>query len=407
MRNVSERRILLGVTGGIAAYKSAELARLLMASGAQVQVVMTESATTFVGPITFQALSGNPVYTGNLAADEANAMAHIRLARWADQILIAPATADFIAKLRLGLADDLLSSLCLAAEAPLAIAPAMNQAMWRNPATQENLACLRQRGIQIIGPADGLQACGEAGHGRMSEPGEIVSTLLGPSQPRRLLSGVSILVTAGPTREAIDPVRFISNRSSGKMGYGLATAAAAAGAEVVLVSGPTALPPPAEAAFIGVESAAEMHTAVMDEARHADIVIAAAAVADYRPAVAAEHKIKKSSAAATLDLERTPDILADLGRLKERPFLVGFAAETENLAEHAKIKLREKNLDLIAANWVGRAGVGFDSDENALCVYWRDGSTDLAQAPKSVIAQQLIALIADRYHAHRTDQTAE
>ncbi|GAB6066816.1 bifunctional phosphopantothenoylcysteine decarboxylase/phosphopantothenate--cysteine ligase CoaBC [Methylothermus subterraneus] len=390
-------RILLGVTGGIAAYKAAELVRRLRAMGAEVQVVMTKAATRFVTPWTLQALSGRPVRTRLWDQTAEAAMGHIELARWAERVVIAPASADFLAKLRAGLADDLLSTLCLATEAPIAVAPAMNRRMWRHPATQENLAVLKKRGVQVWGPATGAQACGETGPGRMLEAAELCERIRAWLRPGPL-NGKRVLITAGPTREAIDPVRFLSNRSSGKMGYALAQAAAEAGAQVVLVSGPTALAPPPVAELVRVESAKEMYEAVMARVENTAIFIAAAAVADYTPAVVQPHKIKKETEWLHLELVKTQDILAEVARRPKRPFTVGFAAETERLEEHARAKLERKGLDMIAANKVGK-GVGFEVDENCLWVLWPGGARRLPLASKLTLARQLVALIAERYAA--------
>ncbi|MFP5506980.1 MAG: bifunctional phosphopantothenoylcysteine decarboxylase/phosphopantothenate--cysteine ligase CoaBC, partial [Gammaproteobacteria bacterium] len=365
MLELSNKRILLGVSGGIAAYKSAELVRRLREAGAEVRVVMTAGATRFITPLTLQALSGQPVRTELFDAAAEAAMGHIELARWADLVLIAPASANTLARLAQGLADDLLSTLCLATRAPLLVAPAMNNAMWEHPATQANLSLLRERGVRACGPASGSQACGETGPGRMLEPAELVAAVAAQFQTGAL-AGLRVLVTAGPTREAIDPVRYISNRSSGKMGYAVAQAAAEAGARVVLVSGPTALPAPARVDCVRVETAAEMHAAVMARVADCDIFVAAAAVADYRPRAAAAHKLKKKSATLPLELERTRDILADVAARPPAPFTVGFAAETERLAEHARAKRMAKSLDMIAANLVNVPGQGFEADANAL-----------------------------------------
>jgi phosphopantothenoylcysteine decarboxylase/phosphopantothenate--cysteine ligase len=399
MGRLAEKRILLGVTGGIAAYKACELTRLLTQAGACVRVVMTRAATAFVAPLTFQALSGNPVHLDLLDAGEESAMGHIRLARWADLILVAPATADFMAKLRAGQAGELLGALCLAAEAPIVLAPAMNQAMWSNPATQDNAACLAARGIRLQGPAEGGLACGESGFGRMQEPAELCSALEGLFGPA-CLAGRTVLVSAGPTREAIDPVRYITNRSSGAMGYAIVRAAVDAGADVTLVSGPVSLGPPQKAALVNVESAAEMFEAVVGLAPRHDIYIGAAAVADYAPATVAAAKIKKCGEAMTLGLTRTRDILAAVASLPaNRPFTVGFAAETDNLESYAREKLASKGLDMIAANWVGQGQGGFDSPENALWVFWRGGEKHLPMASKQDIANQLIELISGNYRA--------
>lgn len=395
MATLAEKCILLGVTGGIAAYKAAELTRMLRREGAEVRVAMTRAATAFVAPLTFQALSGNPVHTQLLDPQEESAMDHIRLARWADAVLVAPATADCIARLRAGLADDLLTTVCLATQAPILLAPAMNHAMWAHPATQDNLCILQARGVRVLGPAVGEQACGETGLGRMVEPAEIIAALAGLSGGG-LLAGLTVLVSAGPTREALDPVRYLGNRSSGRMGYAIAEACTAAGAGVVLVSGPTSLAVPRIREFVRVESAAEMYDAVLARAPAADIYIGAAAVADYRPAHADAHKIKKTGPELILALERTKDILAAVASSVPRPFTVGFAAETSHLEEYALEKLREKRLDMVAANLVG-PGQGFDSEDNALLVCWDGGQAQLPLASKQRLAGQLIALIAERY----------
>jgi len=395
------KRILLGVTGGIAAYKSPDLVRRLREQGAEVQVVMTAAAREFVTAATFQAVSGRPVRTDLWDAAAEAAMGHIELARWAQLVLIAPASADFLARLAAGHADDLLSTLCLATEAPIAVAPAMNRVMWANAATRANVATLQQRNVQVLGPAEGEQACGEVGAGRMLEPLELTdraSVMLlggGPLQGRR------VLITAGPTRERIDPVRFISNRSSGKMGFAVAQAAREAGAEVVLVSGPVSLPTPAGVRRIDVESAANMLDAVLGEVDRADIFISTAAVADYRPATAAEQKIKKTSDRMDLSMERTADVLATVAARPNRPFVVGFAAETESVEQHARAKLLKKNLDMIAANEVGH-DKAFDCEDNQLIVLWRAGRRDLAKASKVTLARQLVALVAESYLAART-----
>jgi phosphopantothenoylcysteine decarboxylase/phosphopantothenate--cysteine ligase len=392
------KRILLGVSGGIAAYKAAELVRLLRKDGAEVRVAMTRAAAQFVTPLTFQALSGNPVHTDLLDAESENAMDHISLARWADRMVIAPATANLIAKLSHGLADDLLTTLYLAATCPVYVAPAMNQAMWSKPATQENVAALQRHGVRLIGPARGEQACGETGFGRMSEPQAIRDVLLG-EPAERPLQGMKVLISAGPTREPLDPVRYITNRSSGKMGYALAEAARERGASVILVSGPTQLPPPAQVELVRVETAAEMYAAVIARAEAADIYIGAAAVADYTPVEAQPEKIKKQGDTTTLVLSKTRDILAEVAALEKRPFTVGFAAETADLEAYALDKLARKNLDMIAANWVGQAEGGFDSDRNALEVFWKGGRKTLAMTDKKCLADRLTALIAERLQA--------
>ncbi|MCG6941890.1 MAG: bifunctional phosphopantothenoylcysteine decarboxylase/phosphopantothenate--cysteine ligase CoaBC [Thiohalocapsa sp.] len=395
------QKILLGVSGGIAAYKCPELVRRLVERGATVQVVMTEAAASFVTPLSLQAVSGRPVRSALLDPRAEAGMDHIALARWADQILIAPATAHLIARLACGLADDLLTTLVLASTAPVTVAPAMNQQMWQHPATVANVETLRRRGYRLLGPAAGAQACGETGPGRMLEPADIADALLADAAAgtSAALAGRHVLLTAGPTREAIDPVRYVGNRSSGKMGYALAAALRRAGAEVTLVSGPTALPAPAGVTRIDVETAAEMHAAVMARARDAAIFVAAAAVADYRPAAPHPGKLKKHADTLTLELVRNPDILADVAALTaDRPFTVGFAAETDDVEAHALAKLHNKGLDMIAANRVG-SGVGFEADDNALLVFWHGGRHALPMMPKPALAEALTALIADRYAA--------
>ncbi len=398
MSSLQDKRILLGVTGGIAAYKAAELTRLLTRRGASVRVAMTAAATSFVGPLTFQALSGQPVHLDLLDAGAEAAMNHIALARWADLILIAPATADFLARMSLGLADDLLSTLCLASEGRIAVAPAMNRVMWEHAATREHIGRLAGRGVRMLGPASGEQACGEIGQGRLLEPEELCSELERLFEAP-ILEGVRVLISAGPTREPIDAVRFLSNRSSGKMGYAVATAAKGAGAHVTLVSGPTALPAPPVDNFIAVATAEEMALAVLKQVPCHEIYIGAAAIADYRPAVTEAGKIKKRQQQLQLVLERTQDVLSAVAACEPRPFVVGFAAETDRLEEHARAKLETKGADMVAANWVGREQGGFDRDDNALQVYWKGGEQYLPMAPKSRLARQLIELIADRYHA--------
>lgn len=391
-----KKHILLAISGGIAAYKCAELVRLLVKQQVEVRVVMTQSALQFVAPLTFQVLSGHPVYTEFLTPEAESAMGHIALARWADIVLIAPATANVLAKLSHGLADDLLSTLYLAATCPVYVAPAMNQAMWHKPVTQHNIQLLLAHGVQLIEPESGEQACGDVGVGRMAEPATICTRVLQPATPQVLL-GKKVLITAGPTREPIDPVRYITNRSSGKMGYALAQAALAAGAEVVLVSGPVALTPPTAAYTLQVETAAQMYDAVLAELPHCDIFIGAAAVADYTPATNQSSKIKKLAEHTSLNLAKTQDILAAVASLADAPFCVGFAAETDDLEHYALDKLVRKKLDMIAANWVGRATGGFESDQNALQVYWPSGQQTLALMDKLQLAEQLINLIAQRF----------
>ena len=397
MAKLANKRILLGVTGSIAAYKSAELVRRLMDEGATVQVVMTEAAQAFVTSFTLQTLSGRPVHCELMDADAEATMGHIEQARWADLIVVAPASANFIAKLAQGRADDLLSAICLASAAPLAVAPAMNQQMWANAATQANAAALLERGVTLLGPASGEQACGDIGAGRMLEPDQIVASCAEYFEVG-ILAGRRVLVTAGPTQEDIDPVRYISNRSSGKMGFSIAAAAAEAGALVTLISGPVSLDTPARVTRIDVRSAEQMLAAVQAQ-ESPEIVIAAAAVADYRPLQVASQKIKKQVGSAQLSLEQTPDILATIAENRGDMFVVGFAAETERLEENARIKLEKKSLDLIAANWVGSERGGFDSNENALSVLWQNGGVELPMAPKEKIARLLIEIVAERFDA--------
>ncbi|TLY57653.1 MAG: bifunctional phosphopantothenoylcysteine decarboxylase/phosphopantothenate--cysteine ligase CoaBC [Gammaproteobacteria bacterium] len=386
------KRILLGVTGGIAAYKSPDLVRRLRDRGAEVQVVMTGGAREFVTPTTFQAVSGRTVRSDLWDAAAEAAMGHIELARWADAVLIAPASADFLARLATGQANDLLSTLCLATEAPIAVAPAMNHVMWANAATRANVATLAQRGVQVFGPAEGDQACGEIGEGRMLEPVDLAERVLALLPASGALAGRRVLITAGPTRERIDPVRFVSNRSSGKMGFAVAQAAREAGATVVLVAGPVSLPTPAGVARIDVESAADMLAAVLRELPGTDIFISTAAVADYRPARAAEQKIKKTAESLELAMERTTDVLATVAARADRPYAVGFAAETESVEQNARTKLMKKNLDMIAANEVGH-DKAFDCDDNQLIVLSRNGRHELPRAGKLTLARGLIALI--------------
>jgi phosphopantothenoylcysteine decarboxylase / phosphopantothenate---cysteine ligase len=398
MTDLTGKRILVGITGGIAAYKAAELVRRLRDVGATVHVVMTQAACAFITPLTLQALSGHAVHRHLLEPESEAAMSHIYLARWADLVVIAPATAHTLARLAHGFADDLLAAIVLVTEAPIYVAPAMNQRMWLADATQENLKILQRRGVVVLGPASGDQACGEIGPGRMLEAADIVSALR-QDPPPSALRGLRVLVTAGPTREALDPVRYISNRSSGKMGYAVAAAAAAAGAKVTLVSGPVTLDTPLGVSRTPVETAAEMAEVVLQNVAQCEIFIAVAAVADYRPCTTAEQKLKKSSERFSLELEPTQDILAAVAALPNRPFTVGFAAETENLIAAAKDKMRRKNLDMIAANRVGEPGFGFESNENALEVLWADGRLELARSSKETLARQLITAIAERYHA--------
>jgi len=400
MAELDGKRVLLGVTGGIAAYKSPDLVRRLRERGAEVQVVMTAGAARFVTPMTFQAVSGRAV-RDHLWDDAAEAaMGHIELARWADLILVAPATADFVARLAAGLASDLLATLCLASEAPVAVAPAMNRVMWAAPATQHNIGLLAERKVLIFGPGEGDQACGETGAGRMLEPDDLAARAAGLLVTGDgALSGKNVVITAGPTREPIDPVRYITNRSSGKMGYALAAAARNAGARVTLVSGPVNLPAPAGVRRVDVETAEQMLKATTEAVADADVFIGAAAVADYRPRQAAEHKIKKSGEGMELSMTRAPDILATVAAASPRPFVVGFAAETQDLEVNARKKLEHKRLDLIAANLVG-SGVGFDCDENALLVLWADGRYQMPPNTKIRLAEKLVDLIAEHLGKH-------
>ena len=403
------KKIILGICGGIAAYKSPALVRRLVDHGAEVQVVMTASACEFVRPLVFQAVSGNKVHVELLDEAAEAGMGHIELARWADLILIAPATANTIARLAGGFADDLLSTLCLASSAPVAMAPALNTFMWEHAATRANVTCLQQRGVMFLGPGIGSQACGETGAGRMIEPDDIVDQLqaddiaFSPAgridhSVSSLLHDTPVLITAGPTREAIDPVRFLSNRSSGKMGYAIAAAANAAGARVTLVSGPVNLDAPSGVTTIDVSSAVDMQREVVSRVSSDGIFISVAAVADYRIEEQQQQKIKKSDAKLTLTLVRNPDILATVSTAENRPFCVGFAAETENLEQHARSKLEKKNLDMIVANLVGD-GLTFGKDQNSVEVFWRDGGAkSFALQSKRTLADELIVLIADQYH---------
>lgn len=398
------KQIVVAVSGSIAAYKSADLVRRLRDEGAEIRVVMTRGATEFITPLTLQSLSGHPVAMELLDADQESAMGHIALARWADWVLIAPASADTIARLVQGRADDLLTALCLATEAPIALAPAMNNKMWSNPATQQNLDDLRQRGVQIIGPASGDQACGEQGEGRLLEPLEIVAEMKLLVVPGHL-QGRHVLITAGPTFEPIDPVRFIGNRSSGKMGFALAQAAKEAGADVTLVAGPVHLPTPSGVRRIDVETAEQMRQAVMRAIAGKDIFISCAAVADFRPVSLEAEKIKKATHdRLQLELEPTADIVSEVATGDNRPeFIVGFAAETRHVADYARDKLLRKGLDMIAANQVGD-GQGFAVDDNALQVFWADGGEMLPLAPKTQLARDLMTLIIRRFDAKNSTE---
>ena len=397
MSNLHNKQVLLGVTGGIAAYKSADLVRRLRDQGAQVRVAMTAGAQSFVSPLTFQALSGNPVHTELLDPQAEAGMGHIELARWADVVLIAPASANFLARLAHGLANDLLTTLCLATTAPIVIAPAMNQQMWLAAATISNCQILQERGVKQLGPAAGGQACGEVGPGRMLEPMAIIDGLAGIFQ-NGLLQGVRILISAGPTREALDPVRYITNHSSGKMGFAVARAAVEAGADVTLISGPVSLQTPAGLRRIDVTSANDMYEAVMDQVKTQQIFISAAAIADYYCPDPAAQKIKKSSGELRLTLKKSQDVLASVAALPSPPFTVGFAAETEKLEEHARDKLKRKSLNMIAANRVDDPALGFHTDENALHVFWDGGDRVLPRASKQRLGRDLIQLVAEKYH---------
>ncbi len=391
------KNILLGVTGSIAAYKAAELIRLLRQAGASVRVAMTAAASQFITPMTLQALSGEPVRQALFDPQHEAAMGHIELARWADLILVAPASADFMARLAAGMADDLLTTLCLAATAPVALAPAMNQHMWRNPATLDNSALLQRRGVILWGPAEGEQACGDQGPGRMLEVDELLSRLRDHFPVAGSLQGRRVLITAGPTREILDPVRYLSNRSSGKMGYALAEACIDQGATVTLISGPVALAVPAGVERVAVESALEMDAAVMQRVDACDLFIACAAVADYRPSTVAEQKIKKQHETMAIELVRNPDILARVAARPSPPFTVGFAAETQNPLDYADRKRKTKGVDMIAANLVGAAEGGFERDDNALTVLWEGGCCALPLSNKRRLADALVVLIAEHY----------
>ncbi|WP_111657733.1 bifunctional phosphopantothenoylcysteine decarboxylase/phosphopantothenate--cysteine ligase CoaBC [Isoalcanivorax indicus] len=397
MERLVNKRILLGVTGGIAAYKSADLVRRLQDAGSEVRVVMTAGACEFITPLTMQALSGHPVHTDLLDPRAEAAMGHIELARWADLVLIAPASANFMARMAHGHGNDLLTTLCLATGAPIALAPAMNQQMWADTATQKNLLILQEKGVRVFGPGAGSQACGEVGPGRMLEPSEIVQ-MAAEVFDHDLLTGLHVVINAGPTREAIDPVRYITNQSSGKMGFAIAEAAAEAGARVTLISGPVNLPTPTRVKRIDVVRAQDMYDACLSAVDGGcDIFIATAAVADYRPTVTADHKIKKSTEEIHLTLVKNPDIVAAVSAHERRPFTVGFAAETRDVVAYARAKLDNKKLDMIATNDVSGENVGFNSDNNALTVIWPGGHKVLPLAAKRQIAKQLVELVAIRY----------
>ncbi|HDZ08065.1 bifunctional phosphopantothenoylcysteine decarboxylase/phosphopantothenate--cysteine ligase CoaBC [Pseudohongiella sp.] len=400
MATLANKRILLGMTGGIAAYKCAELTRLLTRAGADVRVVMTTAATEFITPLTMQALSGHRVHLDLLDVDAEAGMGHIELARWPDLIVVAPASADFLARMVGGQAGDLLTTLLLASRAPVVLAPAMNQAMWLNPATQDNLLKLRDRGCHIAGPASGSQACGDTGPGRMLEPADIADACAGLFVPG-LLNGLHLTITAGPTREAIDPVRFISNHSSGKMGYALATEAVQAGARVTLISGPVNLPVPDRVHCIAVTTAQEMLDASLLSADNSDVFIGVAAVADYRVSDTSDHKIKKTADTLQLNLVRNPDIIGTLAALEKRPLMVGFAAETQHIEQFGREKLQRKNLDLLFAN---DATATFNSDDICATALWGEhGSQTLGPANKNLVARQMLTLIAERVSAGQPD----
>ena len=401
MSSLTNKRIILGVTGSIAAYKSADLVRRLREAGAEVRVIMTSGGREFITPLTMQAVSGHPVHSDLLDVEAEAGMGHIELAKWADLILIAPASADCLARLVQGRGNDLLGAVCLASSTPLAVAPAMNQAMWADSATQDNVEILRGRDVHIFGPGDGEQACGDVGAGRMLEPADLVNEAMSLFVTGSL-AGLKVLITAGPTREPIDPMRYISNRSSGRMGYAVAEACVEAGAKVTLVSGPVCLPSPERLTRIDIETAAEMLNAVESNLTECDIFISAAAVADYRPAHIAEQKLKKSDEVISLEMSRTEDVLARVAARDVAPFTVGFAAETENMADNAQAKLQAKALDMIAANKIGKnkdgESIGVESEDNALSVFWQGGEQDLEKTHKSQLARQLVALIGKRFH---------
>ncbi|WOJ97498.1 bifunctional phosphopantothenoylcysteine decarboxylase/phosphopantothenate--cysteine ligase CoaBC [Congregibacter brevis] len=397
MGHLNNRRVLLAVCGGIAAYKSAELVRKLQDAGAEVRVIMTRGAQEFITPLTLQALSGHPVHHSLLDEEAERGMGHIELARWADLVVVAPATADCMARLAAGRADDLLTTVALATAAPMLLAPAMNQQMWKDSATQSNLATLTERGINIAGPDSGEQACGDIGPGRMLDP-ELIAEEAASLFESGVLAGQRVVITAGPTQEPLDPVRYISNHSSGKMGYALARAAIEAGAHVDLVSGPVALTAPDRVQLHRVTTAKEMLDACMNLVNDCDIFIGCAAVADYRPVTAAEQKIKKSEEEMSLQLVRNPDVLAQITNCSPKPFSVGFAAETEKLREHAIGKLERKNLDMIVANDVSDSSIGFNSENNAALLLWQnadgDGELNIEQCSKDVLASMVVAQIS-------------
>ncbi|TKB56296.1 bifunctional phosphopantothenoylcysteine decarboxylase/phosphopantothenate--cysteine ligase CoaBC [Ferrimonas aestuarii] len=394
--SIKPRNIVLGISGGIAAYKAPILVRRLKETGADVRVVLSGGAKAFVTPMSLQAVSGHPVAHDLLDPAAELGMGHIELARWADEVILAPASANLIARIAGGMADELITTLCLATEAPIRVCPAMNQVMYQAQATQDNLAVLKQRGMTLWGPASGDQACGEVGPGRMLEPEEITALSLAAASEEQPLAGTSLLLTAGPTREALDPVRYLSNHSSGKMGFAIAEQAQRLGAKVTLVAGPVSLPTPAGVTRIDVESAQQMLDAVMAQVEEHQLFIGCAAVADYRPIAVADNKIKKSAESMMVEMVRNPDILATVAAHSKRPFTVGFAAETQDVAHYAMDKLKRKNLDMIAANDVSKPEQGFNADSNALTLYWDGGSQALGYSGKSDQAKQLLLAIAKR-----------
>lgn len=405
MQQLANKRILLGITGGIAAYKAAELVRLFKKVGADVRVVMTQGAMEFITPLTLQALSGNPVHHTLLDPEAEAGMGHIELAKWADMLLVAPASANFIARLAQGLGDELLTTVCLATEAPLLIAPAMNQAMWKNDMTQDNIQRLKDikgHKITVIGPDNGEQACGDIGPGRMLDP-ELIATQCAEQFVSERLAGIKLTITAGPTREALDPVRYISNHSSGKMGYAMARAAQEAGAEVTLISGPVHIPVPERVKCVRADSARDMLDASLAQLPECQIFIATAAVADYRPLNIAHQKIKKSGDTIELQMVKNPDVVATVAQHPQRPFTVGFAAETRDVEDYARDKLERKNLDIIVANDVSHADVGFNSDNNAVTVLWPAGQQSFDTMSKATLARHLIELIADRFQQYQNN----
>ena len=396
MKSLTNKRVLLGVSAGIAAYKAPDLVRKLTELGAEVQIILSKNADQFVAPLSLQAVSGHAVHSYAMTAESESGMGHIDLARWADIVLIAPATANMMARLCQGNADELLTTVCVATEAPIAVAPAMNQQMWQNAASRANIALLESRGVHILGPDAGEQACGEVGPGRMLQPVDIAQRV-GNLFQNTELTGKRVMITAGPTWEALDPVRGITNHSSGMMGYSLAQAAVEAGADVTLVSGPTHIAKPERVNTVNVISALDMHAAVMNDIEAQDIFIGVAAVADYRPIDSADQKIKKNADEMTITMVKNPDILADVAALEKRPFCVGFAAETNDVVSYARGKLERKKLDLIAANHVGGSDTGFGTPDNAITLISKDDATELPKQNKAALARQLMAEIANAF----------